>query len=94
MSQLYRLIAGTDPRQLSFGLALWTRGMVRELIFRQFGIRLSVVTVGAVLGRLGMSPQRPLYRAYEQDPAKVAEWKDATFPQGFMSTSMRHELHG
>jgi transposase len=81
MSQLYRLIAGSDPRQLSFGLALWTREMVRDLIVRQFGIRLSVATVGTVLGRLGMSPQRPLYRAYEQDPQKVADWKDRTFPQ-------------
>jgi transposase len=81
MSQLYRLIVGNDPRQLSFGLALWTRGMIQELIFRQFGIRLSVVSVGNVLGKLGMSPQRPLYRAYEQDPEKVAEWKEKTFPQ-------------
>lgn len=81
MSQLYRLIVGSDPRQLSFGLALWTRGMVQELIFRQFGIRLSIVSVGNVLRKLGMSPQRPLYRAYEQDPEKVAEWKESIFPQ-------------
>jgi transposase len=81
MSQLYRLVAGNDPRQLSFGMALWTRGMIQELIFRQFGIRLSVVSVGNVLGRLGMSPQRPLYRAYERDPQKVADWKEKTFPQ-------------
>jgi transposase len=81
MSQLYRLIVGNDPRQLSFGLALWTRGMIQELIFRQFGIRLSIVSVGNVLARLGMSPQRPLYRAYEQDPEKVADWKENIFPQ-------------
>jgi transposase len=81
MSQLYRLVAGNDPRQLSFGLALWTRGMIQELIFRQFGVRLSLVSVGNVLGKLGMSPQRPLYRSYEQDPEKVAEWKQKTFPQ-------------
>lgn len=81
MSQLYRLIAGNDPRQLSFGLALWTRGMIQELILRQFGVRLSIVSVGNVLWKLGMSPQRPLYRAYEQDPEKVAEWKEKTFPQ-------------
>src|SRR6185312_11571312 len=68
-------------RQLSFGLALWTRGMIQELIFRQFGIRLSIVSVGNLLGKLGMSPQRPLYRAYEQDPEKVAEWKEEIFPQ-------------
>jgi transposase len=81
LSQLYRLVVGNDPRQLSFGLALWTRGMIRELIFRQFGVRLSIVSVGNILGKLGMSPQRPLYRSYEQDPEKVAEWKERTFPQ-------------
>jgi transposase len=81
MSQLYRLIADCDPRQLSFGLALWTRGMIQELILQRFGIRLSLMSVSNVLEKLGMSPQRPLYRAYEQDPEKVTEWKEKTFPQ-------------
>jgi transposase len=81
MSQLYRLVAENDPRRLSFGPALWTRRMIQELILRQFGVRLSIVSVGNVLGKLGLSPQRPLYRAYEQDPEKVAEWKGNTFPQ-------------
>lgn len=81
MSQLYRLVADNDPRQLSFGLALWTRGMIQELILRQFGIRLSLVTVGNILAKLGMSPQRPLHRAYERDPEKVKEWKDEKFPE-------------
>jgi transposase len=81
LSQLYRLIVGNDPRQLSFGLALWTRGMIQELIFRQFGVRLSLVSVGRALAGLGLSPQRPLYRAYERDPEKVRKWKEETFPQ-------------
>ncbi len=81
LSQLYRLIVGNDPRQLSFGLALWTRGMIQELIFRQFGIRLSLVSVGRALAGLGLSPQRPLYRSYERDPEKVRKWKEETFPQ-------------
>lgn len=81
LSQLYRLITENDPRQLSFGPALWTRGMIQELILRKFGVRLSIISVGNVLEKLGMSPQRPLYRAYEQDHEKVAEWKEKTFPQ-------------
>jgi transposase len=81
LSQLYRLIVGNDPRQLSFGLALWTRGMIQELIFRQFEVQLSIVSVGHVLANLGLSPQRPLYRSYEQDPEKVRAWKETTFPQ-------------
>jgi transposase len=81
LSQLYRLIVGNDPRQLSFGLALWTRGMIQELIFRQFEVRLSLVSVGNLLGKLGLSPQRPLYRSYEQDPERVRQWKEEAFPE-------------
>jgi transposase len=81
LALLFSLIAGHDPRQLSFGLALWTREMIAELIWRQFGIRLSVASVGNALRKLGLSPQRPLYRAYEQDPEKVTEWKEGIFPQ-------------
>jgi hypothetical protein len=55
--------------------------MVKELIFRQFGVRLSLVSVGRALAGLGLSPQRPLYRSYEQDPDKVRTWKQETFPQ-------------
>lgn len=81
LSQLYRLIVGNDPRQLSFGMALWTRGIIQELILRQFGVRLSLVSVGSILANLGLSPQRPLYRSYERNPEKVRKWKEEAFPQ-------------
>lgn len=81
MLKLYSLIAGNDPRQLSFGVALWTRKLIRELIRRQFGVTLSLPTVGRILKKLGMSPQRPLYRAYQQDPEKVRKWKQETYPK-------------
>jgi transposase len=81
MLELRALIIGCDPRQLSFGLALWTRGMVGELIRRRFGVAVSKVTVGRILRKLGMSPQRPLYRAYQQNPGKVREWKENTYPE-------------
>lgn len=80
MLELRALIIGADPRQLSFGLALWTRDMVRELIRRRFRVSVSAVTVGRILKKLGMSPQRPLYRAYQQNPEKVREWKEKTYP--------------
>lgn len=80
MLKLYSWIAGNNPRQLSFGVALWTRKIIRELIQRQFSVDLSLVTVGRILKKLGMSPQRPLYRAYQQDPEKVRAWKEETYP--------------
>jgi transposase len=80
MVQLYSLIVGKDPRQYSLGFALWTREMVAELIHRQFGIQVSLVTVSRILKRLGMSPQRPVYRAYQADPKKVKDWQERAYP--------------
>jgi transposase len=80
MRQLWGLIVGADPRQLQFDFALWTRDMVRELIRREFGVGLSVVSVGRLLARMGLSPQRPLYRAYQQDPEAVTRWKEQEYP--------------
>jgi transposase len=80
MGRLYALIVGADPRQLSFAFALWTREMVRELIRREFVVALSAVSVGRLLRTLGLSPRRPLWRAYQQNPDAVDVWKSETFP--------------
>ena len=81
LARLYTLVVGNDPRQLRFAFALWTRAMVRELIGREFGVRLSEPSVGRLLRKLGLSPQRPLYRAYQQNPEAVARWKAQEYPQ-------------
>jgi transposase len=81
MLQLYTMLKGKDPRQYSLDFGLWTRNLVAELIHRKFGVRLARVTVGRILTKLGMSPQKPLYRAYQQDPEKVRVWKQETFPK-------------
>ena len=80
LRRLYGLIVGTDPRQLSFEFALWTRDMVREVIRREFDVRLSPVSVGRLLNKLGLSPQRPLWRAWQADPDAVQRWQQEDFP--------------
>src|ERR671930_1038976 len=80
LQRIFTLVVGNDPRQLRFAFALWTRAMVRELIRREFGVALSEVSVGRLLRKLGLSPQRPLYRAYQQNPEAVARWKAETYP--------------
>lgn len=81
MMELRALLLGSDPRQHSFGVALWTRSLVAELIRLRFGRTLSEVTVGRILKKLGMSVQRPLYRAYQQDPGRVRAWKEEIYPK-------------
>ena len=80
ISRLYEMIVGADPAQFSFEFALWTRDMVRQVIRREFKIALSVVSVGRLLRTMGLSPQRPLYRAYQQNPEAVQRWRDEQFP--------------
>src|SRR5918993_1628572 len=80
LQRIYTLVVGNDPRQLQFTVALWTRAMVRELIRREFSVRLAGVRVGRLVRKLGLSPQRPLYRAYQQNPEAVARWKAETYP--------------
>jgi transposase len=78
---IYETVAGKNPLQLNFEFALWTRSMVRSLIRERFGVRLSEVSVGRLLKKLGLTPQRPLRRAYQQDPASTAHWTEHEFPR-------------
>lgn len=52
----------------------------QRLAAREFRVALSAVSVGRLLHTMGLSPQRPLWRAYQQDPDDVAEWKTREFP--------------
>jgi transposase len=78
---LYQTIVGKNPLQLKFEFALWTRDMVRDLIRTEFDLNLSVVSVGRLLHKLGFSPQKPLHRAYQQNPQLVLEWQARELPK-------------
>jgi transposase len=81
VGKLYRMLF-QRPEQYSFDFGLWTRQMVAELIERTFGVAMSLSAVGRMLhNRMGMSPQRPLHRAAEQDPQAVARWKQQEYPE-------------
>jgi len=78
---LQQAIETQTPEQLQIASALWTRPAVRDLIHQQLGLRLPIRTVGEYLRRWGYTPQKPLRKAYRQDPEAVAEWLETTYPQ-------------
>jgi transposase len=80
LGELAGLIAESDPRDHGFGVALWTREVVRQLIAARFGVQLTVASVGRTLHHLGFSAQRPLYRAEQADPVAVARWREIEYP--------------
>src|ERR1700752_4490509 len=78
--QVFRWINGRDPRQYGLDFGLWTRSVVASLIERKFGIRLGVTAVGELLAKLGLTPQKPLQRAYQRDPEAIERWRRETYP--------------
>lgn len=78
--QVLRWVNGRDPRQYGLDFGLWTRRVVVELIAQKFGVTLGVTAVGELLARLGLTPQKPLQRAYQRDPEAIERWQRETFP--------------
>jgi transposase len=78
--QVFRWINGRDPRQYRLDFGLWTRSVVADLIERKFGIRLGLTAVGELLAKLGLTPQKPLQRAYQRDPEAIERWQRETYP--------------
>ena len=80
MRWVYRTVTGKSPLQYRFEFALWTREMIRILLREQFQLELSVTSVGRLLQQLGLTCQRPLFRAMEQDPERVRRWREQEYP--------------
>jgi len=78
--QVFRWVNGHDPRQYGLDFGLWTRAVVAELIAQKFGVTIGVTAVGELLAKLGLTPQKPLQRAYQRDPEAIERWQRETFP--------------
>jgi len=80
LSWLYNTIVSMNPLQLKFTFALWTSRMIQELIRRKYHIKLSKASVCRLLKQLGLTPQRPVWRAYQQRPEDVQRWLNDEYP--------------
>jgi len=78
--RLSRLIIGKHPRQLNFGPALWTLPLVGQLVTHLFGVVLHETTVARILHKLGITPQKPVRRAFQRDEEEVRHWMLTEFP--------------
>ena len=68
------------PDQLKLPFDLWNRKAIQTFIKEKFDIDLPKRTINHYLKRWDFTPQRPIKRAYEQNPKKVQEWLDSTYP--------------
>jgi len=69
------------PEQLKLPYALWTSGVIRELIRRRLDKELGLSTVQLYLMRWGYTPQKPLLRATQRSDAAIARWLEQEYPK-------------
>ena len=78
---LQRMIIDKTPDQLKLPFALWDRKAIKALIYRRYGIVIAIRTIGDYLQRWNFTPQRPVKRAYEQQPKAVQRWLNEVYPE-------------
>ena len=77
---LRQTVTGSTPVDHGYDTPLWTRDILAELLDKWFGVAVSGRTVSLHLRRMGLSYQKPRYRASEQDPQEVAQFLEVKFP--------------
>jgi len=55
--------------------------MIRTLIWRKYRVKLSLASVGRLLAQLGLSCQKPLAKAFEQNRSLVEQWVKKQYPK-------------
>lgn len=80
MRHVYEKVSEGDPRQMGFPFALWTLAMVAKMIRKDLGVTLSRWSVSRLLQQMGLSVQRPVWRAWQQDADAVKRWQSRQFP--------------
>jgi len=68
------------PDQMKLPFALWTRVAVQQHILEVYKIKMPIRTVGEYLSRWNFTPQKPLKRAYKQNPKAVKTWLKEEYP--------------
>jgi transposase len=79
-ARVRRAVLTKNPEQVALPGLVWTRPQVRDLVRRWYGVGLSLVTIGKYLRSWRLSPQKPIRKAYEQNPEAVRQWLEVDYP--------------
>jgi hypothetical protein len=92
--KILNLVADQTPSQHRCELALWTIDVVRWLICERFQLKLGRPSTHRLMHQLGLSSQRPLHRAYEQEAAARSPSSPSGSPRVWRTQRLpqRHDL--
>lgn len=78
---LKETVLNSTPMNHGYDTLLWNRGILAELLHRQFGITVKGVTVSQHLKKLGLSYQKPRYQEIGRDEDEIARFLEVKFPK-------------
>jgi transposase len=81
MDVLKIVLVKYTPDDLDLGYSLWTRQAIKSLLSKVWRIKVDLTTISRYMKKLGFTPQKPIKRAYEQNPKAVKKWLNKTYPE-------------
>jgi hypothetical protein len=81
MKWFYDAITMGNPLNYKLPFCLWSSNNIRALLQKERAVILSKSSICRLLGHLGLTPQKPLYKSYKQDPDKIKTYLSETYPE-------------
>ena len=78
---LCQRVLTSTPVEHGCDTLLWTRDILATLVRERFGVTVTGRTISGHLKKLGLSYQKPCYRAVAQDPEEVEQFLEDKFPR-------------
>jgi transposase len=79
--KIAKIVVKKTPEKAGLtGYWLWTRDAVGELIKNEYGVEYSRSSIGRLLRRNNLTPQKPAKRAIQQNKAEVKQWFKVRYP--------------
>jgi len=79
MSEL-QVVLDAGPGACGYVDQCWTLARIADQVWRRFGVEYTLAGMDVLLHRIGWSVQVPARRAAERDEARIAAWREATWP--------------
>jgi transposase len=73
-------VLDAGPAACGFADQCWTLARIAEQVWQRFGVEYTLAGIDVLLHRIGWSVQVPARRAAERDEARIASWREETWP--------------
>jgi transposase len=70
-----------SPLNYKLPFCLWSLNTIRAVLHKERSVLLSKSSLCRLLSHLGLTPQRPLYKSYKQNPDSIKAYLDKTYPE-------------